>query len=82
MAMPPQRVVGEIVHSLTSNRPKTRRCLVRWGARSIAFLEWLLQVVVSISWPVCRLVMRRRRHGALFDAHKALLYVLLVESYL
>jgi hypothetical protein len=80
MAMPPERVVGAIVHAPTGSRPKTRRCLVRWEARSIAFLEWLLQVEVSISWPVRPLAMRRRRHGALFDAHRTLLYVLLVES--
>jgi hypothetical protein len=81
MAMPPERVVGAIVHALTGSRPKTRRCLVRWEARSIAFLEWLLQVEVSISWPIVRrLTMRRRRPGAPFDAHRALLYVLLVES--
>jgi NAD(P)-dependent dehydrogenase (short-subunit alcohol dehydrogenase family) len=41
MAMPPERVVGAIVHALTSNRPKTRY-LVRWDAKSIAFLKWLL----------------------------------------
>ena len=73
MALPPERVVGAIAYALTSSRPKTRRCLVRWDARSITFLEWLLQVEVSISWPGCRLAMRRRRHGAL-------LYVLLAEG--
>jgi NAD(P)-dependent dehydrogenase (short-subunit alcohol dehydrogenase family) len=41
MAMPPERVVGAIVHALTSNRPKTRY-LVGWDAKSIAFLKWLL----------------------------------------
>jgi NAD(P)-dependent dehydrogenase (short-subunit alcohol dehydrogenase family) len=41
MAMPPERVVRAIMHALTSNRPKTRY-LVRWDAKSIAFLKWLL----------------------------------------
>jgi NAD(P)-dependent dehydrogenase (short-subunit alcohol dehydrogenase family) len=41
MAMPPERVVEAILHALTSNRPKTRY-LVRWDAKSIAFLKWLL----------------------------------------
>ena len=41
LAMPPERVVRAIVYALTSNRPKTRY-LIRWDARSIAFLKWLL----------------------------------------
>lgn len=41
MAMPPERVVRAIMHALTSDKPKTRY-LVRWDAKSIAFLKWLL----------------------------------------
>ncbi len=75
----PERVVGAIVHVLTSNRPKTRY-LVLWHARSSRLSEWLprrgFDLLARMSFRDCR----RRRHGALPDAQKTLLYLLIVES--
>jgi len=71
---------GNVLHVLTSIRPKTRY-LVRWDANRIAFLKWLLPDRGFNLRPGCRrFMMHKRRPDAPLDAQKTLLYLLLAGS--